>query len=171
MCISHSSLPSLLMSPLLKGHTTITKLTIRLTLACSLKHFPRSFVLLLPLLHQLFLIKLLPHSSLIKWKPSVHNFPHHNQSYHHNILPANIHLFTSFSLEVSKLILSNHPTTCPLYPIPSHLLQAISPAVVSALTHIINTSLHTGVFPSAFRQACITPLLKKHTLCPSLLEN
>ncbi len=53
MWISHSSLPSLLMSPLLKGHTIITKWTIRLTLACSLKHFPHSFVLLLPLLHQL----------------------------------------------------------------------------------------------------------------------
>ncbi len=37
--IDHSSLPSLLMSPLLKGHTITTKLTIRLTLACSLKHF------------------------------------------------------------------------------------------------------------------------------------
>ncbi len=61
--------------------------------------------------------------------------------------------------------------TCLLDPIPSHLLQAISPAVVPALTHIINTSLHTGVFPSAFRQARITPLLKKPTLNPSLLEN
>ncbi len=51
--IDHSSLTSLLMSPLLKGHTIITKLTIRLTLACSLKHFPPSFVLFLHLLHQL----------------------------------------------------------------------------------------------------------------------
>ncbi len=61
-----------------------------------------------------------------------------------HILPANIHSFTYFSplseAEVSKLILSSHPTTCPLDPIPSHLLQAISPA----LTDIINTSLHTG---------------------------
>ncbi len=51
--IDHSSLTSLLMSPLLKGHTIMTKLTIRLIFACSLKHFPPSFVLLLPLLHQL----------------------------------------------------------------------------------------------------------------------
>ncbi len=91
-----------------------------------------------------------------------------------HILPANIHSFTSFSSrsekEFSKLILSNHPTTCPLDPIPSHLLQAISPAVVPALTHIINTSLQTGVFPSAFKQAHI-PLLKKPTLNPSLSEN
>ncbi len=51
--IDHSSLTSLIMSPLLKGHTITKKLTIHLTLACSLKHFPPSFVLLLPLLHQL----------------------------------------------------------------------------------------------------------------------
>ncbi len=51
--IDHSSLTSLLMSPLLKGHTIMTKWTIRLTLTCSLKRFPPSFLLLLPLLHQL----------------------------------------------------------------------------------------------------------------------
>ncbi len=55
--------------------------------------------------------------------------------------------------EVSKLLLSSHPTTCPLDPIPSHLLQAISPALLPALTHIINTSLLTGIFPTAFKQA------------------
>ncbi len=82
-----------------------------------------------------------------------------------HILPANINSFTYFSslseTEISKLILSSHPTTCLLDPIPSHLLQAISPAVVPALTHIVNTSLHTGIFPSAFKQACINSLLKK----------
>ncbi len=83
------------------------------------------------------------------------------------ILPANIHSFTSFSslseAEVSKLILSNHPTTCPLDPIPSHLLQAISPAVVPALTHIINTNLHTGIFPSAFNLLTSTPHIGNHS--------
>ncbi len=92
-----------------------------------------------------------------------------------HILPANINSFTYFSplseAEVSKLILSSHPTTCLLDPIPSHLLQAISPAVVAALTHIVNTSLHTGIFPSTFKQARITPLLKKPTLNPTLLGN
>ncbi len=73
--------------------------------------------------------------------------------------------------EVSKLLLSSHPTTCPLDPIPSHLLQAISPALLPALTHIINTSLLTGIFPTAFKQARVTPLLKKPTLNTSLLKN
>ncbi len=35
--------------------------------------------------------------------------------------------------EVSKLLLSSHPTTCPLDPIPSHLLQAISPTLLPAI--------------------------------------
>ncbi len=92
-----------------------------------------------------------------------------------HILPANINSFTYFSpiseAKISKLILSSHPTTCLLDPIPSHLLQAISLAVVPALTHVVNTSLQTGIFPSAFKQARITPLLKKPTLNPTLLGN
>ncbi len=57
----------------------------------------------------------------------------------------------SFSLKQKypQLLLSSHPTTCPLDPIPSHLLQAFSPSLLPALTHIFNTSL-TGTFPTAF---------------------
>jgi len=84
-------------------------------------------------------------------------------------------LLSSFSPlteeEVSKLLLSSHPTTYPLDPIPSHLLQAISPTLLPALTHIINSSLQTGFFPTAFKQARVTPLLKNSTLNTSLLEN
>ncbi len=78
---------------------------------------------------------------------------------------------TFFINKINYPFLSSHPTTCPLDPIPSHLFQAISPAVVPALTHIVNTSLHTGIFTSAFKQARITPLLKKPTLNPTLLGN
>ncbi len=58
---------------------------------------------------------------------------------------AQTHIFSFCPLteaEVSKLLLSSHPTTCPLDPIPSHLLQAISPTLLPALTHIINISPH-----------------------------
>ncbi len=161
------------MSPLLEGHTIMTKLTIRLILACSLKHFPPSFVLLLNLFKStltaddvgtFFINKITNLTAQISTPQSVKH-----------ILPANINSFTYFSplseAEISKLILSSHPTTCPLDPIPSHLLQAIPPAVVPALTHIVNTSLHTGIFPSAFKRARITPLLEKPTLNPTLLGN
>ncbi len=71
--------------------------------------------------------------------------------------------------EVSKLLLSSHPTTCPLNPIPSLLLQVISHSLLPALTHIINTSHLT--FPNAFKQAQVTPLLKKTTLNTSLTDS
>ncbi len=64
-------------------------------------------------------------------------------------------------VEVSKLLLSSHPTTCPLDPIPSHLLQVISPTLLPALTHIINTYLLTGIFPTAFKQAQGNPTAQK----------
>ncbi len=101
----------------------------------------------------------------------MHNFPHHNMS----------------STSYQQTYIRSHPSLHSLrrkspnssfpvillvrYPVPSHLLQAISPAVVPALSHIVNTSLYTGVLPSAFRQARITPLLKKPTLNPTLLGN
>ncbi|KAL1250335.1 hypothetical protein QQF64_021340 [Cirrhinus molitorella] len=85
------------------------------------------------------------------------------------------HSLSTFSplmeTDVSKLILSNHPTTCPLDPIPTHILQAISASIIPALTHVINTSLHTGTFPTAFKQARVIPLLWKPALNPALLEN
>ncbi len=55
-------------------------------------------------------------------------------------------------------------------PNPLYLLQAISPTLLPALTHI-NTSLLTGIFPTAFKQSRVTPLLKKPTLNTSLIEN
>ncbi|CAJ0939043.1 unnamed protein product [Ranitomeya imitator] len=46
--------------------------------------------------------------------------------------------------EVSKLLASSRPTTCTSDPIPSHLLQSLSPAVTSHLTKIFNLSLTSG---------------------------
>ncbi|KAL0146873.1 hypothetical protein M9458_057812, partial [Cirrhinus mrigala] len=79
---------------------------------------------------------------------------------------ANSPLFSFCPLseaEVSKLLLSSHPTTCPLDPIPSHPLQAISPTLLPALTHIINTSLLTGTFPTAFKQARVSLFLAQNS--------
>ncbi len=101
----------------------------------------------------------------------MHNFPHHNMSstsYQQTYTRSHPSLH---SLRRKSLNSSFPVILLVLYPIPSHLLQAISPAVVPALTHIVNTSLHTGVLPSAFRQARITPLFKKPTLNPTLLGN
>lgn len=71
---------------------------------------------------------------------------------------------------VSKLLLDSRPTTYHLDPAPSNLLQ-VSPTLIPAVTHTVNSSLATGVFPTAFKQARVTLLLKKPTLNPSLVEN
>ncbi len=100
--------------------------------------------------------------------------PPHTQNLQPTTFTAQTPIFSFCPLtetEVSKLLLFIHPTTCPLDPIPSHLLQAISPTLLPALTHIINTSLLTGIFPTAFKQARVTPLLKKPTLHTYLIEN
>jgi len=55
----------------------------------------------------------------------------------------------------------------PLTPSPSNL--SYTPTL--ALTHIINTSLPTDTFPAAFKQARVTPLLKKPTLNTSLTNS
>ncbi len=165
MHISHSSIPSLQMSPLIKRHTTTTKLTTVLTLA----HFSKLYLLC-------------PHSSTLTADDFAIFFTNKTRTIcdqfftpqtNDNFLTTNTFTLTSFSplseMEVSKLILSNHPTTCPLDRI--HVLQAISSSVIPALTHIINISRHTGTFPTAFKQARVTPLLKKPSLNPALLEN
>ncbi len=68
--------------------------------------------------------------------------------------PTHIQLFSSFSLltknEVSKFLCTSHPATCPLDLIQFHLQQEISTTLLPAFTHIINTSLTTGNFLTAF---------------------
>ncbi|KAK2898055.1 hypothetical protein Q8A73_014435 [Channa argus] len=92
-----------------------------------------------------------------------------------HLTSSNTALLSSFAIltedDVSTLLLSNHPTTCTLDPIPSTLLQAVAPALMPAITQVINTSLKTGTFPTSFKQALITPLLKKPSLDPSVVEN
>uniref|UniRef100_A0A8C6LM54 Reverse transcriptase domain-containing protein n=1 Tax=Nothobranchius furzeri TaxID=105023 RepID=A0A8C6LM54_NOTFU len=65
---------------------------------------------------------------------------------------------------VSKLLTCSRPTTCPLDPIPTKLLQAIAPTVAAAVTHVINASLTSGTFPTSLKHAQVKPLLKKKHL-------
>jgi len=43
--------------------------------------------------------------------------------------------------------------------------------LLPAVTAVINQSLHTGVYPSVFKEAIIKPLLKKPSLDPNSLKN
>ncbi len=73
--------------------------------------------------------------------------------------------------EVSKLLLSSHPTACRLDPIPSHLLQAISPTLLPALTHHQHIHPKRHFSPRHSSRLGVTPLLKKPSLNTSLIEN
>ena len=83
--------------------------------------------------------------------------------------------FSSFSPlspdEVLKLIKSNRATSCPLDPIPSSLLQTISPDLAPFLTTLINSSLSSGLVPATLKSARVKPLLKKPSLDPTDIQN
>ncbi len=128
VCISHSSLASLQMSSLLKRHITTTNLTTVLTLA----HYSKLSLLCPPppppsstLTADDFAIFSTNKTSAISdqfLSPQTDDnqrrkFP----NLFFPIIPLLVHLFAL-----------------------THFLQDISSSVIPALTHIINTSLHTG---------------------------
>jgi len=56
-------------------------------------------------------------------------------------------------------------------PIPMSLLKQCCHILAPVITNIVNLSLATGVFPSHFKQALITPLIKKPSLDRESLSN
>ncbi|XP_075036592.1 uncharacterized protein LOC142098048 [Mixophyes fleayi] len=73
--------------------------------------------------------------------------------------------------EISTLFLSSYSTSCPLDPIPSQIGRSLSSVLISPLTQICNLSLSTGIFPSLYKHAVITPILKKQNSDPNSLSN
>lgn len=61
--------------------------------------------------------------------------------------------------------------SCELDPIPASLFSACLPQILPFLTEIVNSSLTTGIFPSALKTAIVRPLLKKQNLDPNNLKN
>ncbi|KAM9398239.1 uncharacterized protein ACWYII_032095 [Salvelinus alpinus] len=90
----------------------------------------------------------------------------------HTAQPCALTSFSPLSPdEISRLVTAGRPTTCPLDPIPSSLLQTISGDLLPYLTSLINSSLTAGYAPSVFKRARVAPLLKKPTLDPSDVNN
>ena len=58
-----------------------------------------------------------------------------------------------------------------LDPLPASFLTHCLNDFLPHLTSIINDSLHSGLFPSAFKSAIVKPLLKKTTLKPEIMKN
>ncbi|CAJ0923594.1 unnamed protein product [Ranitomeya imitator] len=72
---------------------------------------------------------------------------------------------------LSTLLSRSHLTTCALDPLPSHFIPNLTTVFIPTLTHLFNLSLTTGIFPSSFKHATITPILKKPSLDPSSVSS
>jgi len=66
--------------------------------------------------------------------------------------------------EIRNIILSSSDATCELDPIPTKLLKSCLDVLIQPITKIVNLALSEGIFPSLYKNALVTPLLKKHGL-------
>ena len=67
--------------------------------------------------------------------------------------------------------MKSNKTNSPNEIFPSKLYPEILSLIVPHLVKLFNISLDTGVFPSFFKHALVTPLLKKPNLDPNNLKN
>ena len=72
--------------------------------------------------------------------------------------------------EVKKILNQSTIKTCELNPLPASFLTHCLDDLFAHLTSIINDSVHSGLFPSAFKSAIVKPLLKKTTPNPEILH-
>ena len=73
--------------------------------------------------------------------------------------------------EVLKIIKSTPNKSCDLHPIPTSLVLECITVLLTPITNIVNYSLQEGSFPSCFKTAHVTPLLKKAGLDKNILKN
>ena len=66
--------------------------------------------------------------------------------------------------QLHTMIKSSKPTSCSLDPIPTSLLPECLDDILPTFTHIINTSILSGQFPSNMKTVIVKPLLKKCSL-------
>ena len=94
-----------------------------------------------------------------------------------NVAPphSSIPNFSSFGNvteeEVQKIITASPTKSCSLDPWPTFLLKDCLDILIKPITELVNMSLSSGVFPDEFKQAIVTPLIKKPTLCKDDLKN
>ena len=86
--------------------------------------------------------------------------------------PAPLSFFSPVTeTEILKLIKTAPAKSCDLDPIPTQLLKSCMDVLLTPITRLINLSLAEGIFPSTFKTAHVTPLLKKPTLSKEDMKN
>lgn len=72
---------------------------------------------------------------------------------------------------VSEVMSRMKSSTCVLDPVPTKLFKSCFHSLSQVTTSIINSSLNSGIFPTAFKTSMVKPLLKKSNLDNSELSN
>ena len=63
--------------------------------------------------------------------------------------------------EIRQIICSSANKSCSLDLIPTWFLKSTIDSFLPIITHIVNTSISTGIFPDSLKHAIVTPILKK----------
>jgi hypothetical protein len=80
--------------------------------------------------------------------------------------------FTILAAEEASQIIAKSPSkSSTLDPWPTWMLKTHLAALAPTMSAIINQSLSSGIFPSEWKSALVTPLLKKSSLDPSVPNN
>ena len=95
-----------------------------------------------------------------------HNFP--KTPHVENVMNQSTPTTTS---EVRSIIIKSTNASCDLDPFPTRLLKHYIDDLIIPITAIINLSMQDGVVPHDFKQALVTPLIKKKTLCRNEFKN
>ena len=73
--------------------------------------------------------------------------------------------------DVKKIVMEGNNKSCVLDPIPITLLKSSLDCLLPVITEVINRSIASSTFPSKFKTASVTPLLKKPDLEADELRN
>ena len=88
-----------------------------------------------------------------------------------DLIPPVFSAFSSVSEDQVAKIIKNFPSkSCSLDPWPTFLVIEFLDILITPITSVINASLHEGSCPKFFKQALVTPLLKKSTLDREVLK-
>ena len=73
--------------------------------------------------------------------------------------------------DVEKIIKKTNNKFCSLDPLPPWLLKQHLSILLPVITKVVNLSLGESVMPAVFKEALLTPILKKSSFNPELFKN
>ena len=72
--------------------------------------------------------------------------------------------------EIRKIIIKSSTKSCLLDPWPTFLVKECIDIKLPSITRLVNCSLSESIVPDGFKQAIVTPLIKKSSLPPNELK-